>query len=110
MKDITWLTLKLSKKRTNLPVVIFISEKLTPQPIIRFFDSYKDEIDENEHLLIPITISNNPTIPQGYKPNIAQEDINKLKQWIILNYNMLIDLYNNKIDQFDAAFAQQPLK
>lgn len=106
-----WEMANLSKKRTGLPVIIYISgDKSSHGPRIKFFDSYADSIGENYDLLIPLTVSENPIIPIEHKLNIKQKDLNKIKQWIIKNYNLLLDLYHGKIDEIEVGLNQQKIK
>lgn len=103
-----WEMANLPKKRTGLPVIIYISgNKSSHGPRIKFFDSYADSIGSNYDLLIPLTVDKNPDIPIQHKLNISNADLDKIKQWVIKNYDLLIDLYNGKIDEIDAGMQQQ---
>ena len=65
-----WEMANLPKKRTGLPVIIYISgNKSSHGPRIKFFDSYADSIGSN--------------------------------------YDLLMDLYDGKIDEIDAGMQQQ---
>lgn len=101
MENQLWNMLILNKQRTGLPVIICISNE------IKFFDSYADSIGSNYDLLIPLTVDKNPDIPIQHKLNISNADLDKIKQWVIKNYDLLIDLYNGKIDEIDAGMQQQ---
>lgn len=103
-----WEMANLPKKRTGLPVIIYISgNKASHGPRIKFFDSYADSIGENYDLLIPLTIDKNPDIPIKHKLNIKKKDLEKIKQWVIKNYDLLMDLYNGNIDEIEAGMNQQ---
>ena len=105
-----WEMANLPKKRTGLPVIVYISgNKSSHGPRIKFFDSYADSIGENYDLLIPLTVGKNPEIPIEHKLNIKKKDLEKIRQWVIKNYNLLMDLYNGKIDEIDAGNQQQKL-
>ena len=105
-----WEMANLKKSRTGLPVIIYISgNKSSHGSRIKFFDSYADSVGENYDLLIPLTISKNPEIPIEHKLNIQKKDLEKIKQWVIKNYDLLMDLYNDKIDEIEAGLNQQKI-
>lgn len=105
-----WEMANLPKKRTGAPVIIYISgNKSSHGPRIKFFDSYADSIGDNYNLLVPMTISKNPEIPIDHKLNIQKKDLEKVKKWVIQNYDLLMSLYNGEIDEIEAGMNQESL-
>lgn len=103
-----WEMANLKKSRTGLPVLIYISgNKSSHGPRIKFFDSYADSLGENYDLLIPLTVSKHPEIPIEHKLNIKEKDLEKVKEWVVKNYDLLIALYNDEIDEIEAGLNQQ---
>lgn len=103
-----WEMANLPKKRTGAPVIIYISgNKSSHGPRIKFFDSYSDSVGDNYDLLVPMTVSKNPEIPIEHKLNIKKKDLDKIKQWVIKNYDILMALYNGEIDEIEAGITQQ---
>ena len=105
-----WEMANLKKSRTGLPVMIYISgNKSSRGPRIKFFDSYSDTLGDNYDLLIPLTVSKDPQIPIEHELNIKKQDLDKVKQWVIKNYDLLLALYNEEIDEIEAALKQQKI-
>ena len=105
-----WEMTSLKKERTDLPVLVYISgNKSSYGAIVKFFDSYDDTVGGNYDLLIPLTVSKNPQIPTEHKLNIKKQDFEKVRQWVIKNYNLLMALYNDEIDEIEAGLKQQKL-
>ena len=103
-----WEMANLKKTRTGLPVLIYISSnKSSHGPRIKFLDSYADSIGDNYDLLVPLTVSLNPEIPIDHKLNINIRDFEKIRQWVIKNYDLLMSLYNDEIDEIEAGLKQQ---
>ena len=103
-----WEMANLPKKRTGLPVVVYISgNKASHEPRIEFFDSYADVVGNNYDLLIPLTVDKEPEIPIEHKLHIKTKDLNKVKEWVKLNYDVLMTLYSGDIDEIDAGLQQQ---
>ena len=105
-----WEMANLKKSRTGLPVIVYISgNKSSHGARIKFFDSYSDTIGDNYDLLVPLTVSKNPEIPIEHKLNIKKQDLEKVRQWVIKNYEVLMALYNDEIDEIEAGLRQQKL-
>lgn len=109
LNEITlWEMANLKKSRTGLPVLVYISgNKSSHGPRIKFLDSYADSIGENWELLVPLTVYKNPEIPIEHKLNIKRKDLEKVKKWVIKNYDLLMALYNDEIDEIEAGLNQQ---
>jgi hypothetical protein len=94
VKNNIWEMANISKSKTNLSVNIYISEKNSSHgPRIKLSK-------EGHNFICSITISDNPTIIGNCK--IKQKELNKIIEWIKINKDILLDLWNMKIDHFDA--------
>lgn len=84
---------------TNLVSVIWVDgpRNLKHGKRIKFQNNTSNCLNGGE--LIPITISDDPQIPNGVKSklNIKEKDLFKIKQWIILNKQVLLDYSDGKI-------------
>lgn len=98
-----WEMTNLRPKRTGLKVCIYVSERNSSHgPRIKFMNGYGDvSLDK----LCAMTVSDNPEIIADQRIVISAKDIERIKQWIILNKNLLISLWNKEIDEVD--FVQQ---
>ena len=95
----------ISQNTTGLDVIIWVqtnSTQLTGRhnlPRIKFQNNTSTKIQINE--LIPISISDEPKIllknNDLNKIKISQAQINRIKQWIIKNKEILIDYWEEKI-------------
>ena len=74
---------------------------------LSFFDSYADAVGSNYDLLVPLTVDKEPEIPIKHKLHIKTKDLNKVKEWIKLNYDLLMALHNGDIDEIDVGLQQQ---
>lgn len=89
----------LSKKRTGLDMIVWISSCHRPLnkyeiPRLKFQDNVSDKIDKTD--LIPISISDNPTILIKSKQiKTSTESIQKLASWIKKNKNVLLRHWND---------------
>lgn len=97
----------LSKKRTNLPVIVWIDgpRNVPHGNRIKFANDYGNKLTGVE--LIPMTVSDNPTIPKKLQSKVilAGNDVEKLKQWIILNKDT-IEAYGNGEISTDELLEQ----
>ena len=92
------------KKRDHpeLPVNIYVSEnpKVGHSARIKFQNNRTDRLTSMSDL-IPMIISKNPIIPdeEDYNIKLKSKELNLIKKWIILNYDNLMLLWNNKISE-----------
>jgi len=57
---------------------------------LKFQNNYSDKFDESD--LLSMTICDNPKLGKVFKKiNIKDKDIEKIKQWIILNKDTLLE-------------------
>lgn len=102
----------LYPQRTNLPCVVWIDgpRNMKHGFRIKFQNSYSDHDDGSE--MIPITISKSPQIPKSIKTklNIKNKDLKKIEQWVILNYDLLIQHAKGQIDSGTFFEKQRPLR
>lgn len=93
----------LSQDMTNLPVIVWAdsARNLKHAARIKFQNSYSTKTDGSE--LIPMTISDNPQIPNSIKTKlrIKSKDLNKIKQWVILNKDLLEKYFKEDINTLD---------
>lgn len=106
-EDIMLEMSNFGQKHTNLPMVVWIescrqTEHNTPR--MKFANSYSQRFIPKD--LIPISIDKeNPEIlVDGFKLQIKNKDIEKLKQWIRDHYEDLMKFWNYEIDA--AEFSQ----
>ena len=98
-EDSLWEMTNLRPKRTGLTMCIYVSErKGSHGPRVKFMNGYGDV--QAEHLCT-ITVEDNPQIIAEEKIILKTKDINDLKKWIALNQQLLVDLWNKKIDEVD---------
>ena len=92
-----WEMAGVAQKRTGLKVYLYISPAQGNHgPRIKFVNDYSAKMQHGN--LVPMTISDNPEIPVNVKLNISNEDIAQLKSWIILNKDILLNLWNGVYD------------
>ena len=95
----------ISQRTTGLDVIIWVQTNNTQStgkhnlPRIKFQNNTATKIQTN--VLIPISISDNPTIllknSDLNKIKISQTQINGIKQWIMKNKEILIDYWEENI-------------
>lgn len=86
------------KKDTNLPAVIYISQKEGGHgPRIKFQNQKSDRPKESEW--IPMTIEDNPRVIGNQKLNLSSKELNQIKTWIIQNKEVLLDFWYLKISK-----------
>lgn len=112
-EEMLWEMTNLQPSRTGLPVAIYISgKKGSHGPRIKFMiEPCKDkngQQDVDRNLLAELTVSNNPKIISAKKVKLSTQDITKLKNWVINNKDILIDLWKNKIDEVEAVYRLFP--
>lgn len=84
---------------TNLCCVIWVDgpRNISHAKRIKFQNNTANKLNGGE--LIPITISDNPQIPDSVKSKlkINNQELTKIKQWIILNKQILLNYADGKI-------------
>lgn len=102
----------VSKKTTNLPVIVWIDgpRNIPHGKRIKFSNDYTDKLTGVS--LIPMTISDNPVIgiKNTNKIKISSKDIESIKQWVILNKDLLLSYSNGDISTEDLLSQIKPLK
>lgn len=101
----------LTPKETNLVCVIWVDgpRNMKHARRIKFQNNTANKLNGGE--LIPITISDSPDIPDKLKNKVQvkQKEVNRIKQWILLNKQILIDYADGKITTGDLYKSIQPL-
>ena len=76
----------------NLPVNIWIDgpRNLKHSKRIKFQNNYSDKFDETD--LLTLTISDKPILGRTFKKvKVKEKDLELIKEWIILNKNILLE-------------------
>lgn len=105
-----WEMATVAKQKTNLKVLVYISPKQGSHgPRIKFLNDYGNRMIPEK--LVSMTIEDEPRIiDTKNKIVISQTDLDKLKQWVILNKQVLLDLWNHKFnDESDAIQVLQKI-
>ena len=101
----------LTPKETNLKCVIWVdgARNMKHGKRIKFQNNTSSRLNGGE--LIPVTICDNPDVPEKLKSKIQikQKELNRIKQWILLNKQVLIDYADGKITTGDLYKSIQPL-
>lgn len=103
---------KISKRDYNLPVNIWIDEEGIDRkvehniPRIKVQNNYSDKTTQND--FISVSINSNPQILAGTL-KIKQKDLNKIFEFIKLNYSTLMDRWNNKITTKEMFYSLKDL-
>lgn len=97
-------------KKYNLPVNIWVDgpRALKHGKRIKFQNNYSEKFDETD--LFTLTISDEPQLGKTFKKiKVKNKDIEKLKQWVILNKNVLLQFANGDIDSQDLGAMLKPI-
>ncbi len=99
---LTWPMLGLSRKRTGLPIRIYISEKLDffiiDEPHIKVQNNYSPYIKGK---CFSISIAEEPKILNRKRIKIKQTDLEKIYLFIKKNKTLLLRLWNEEISQME---------
>ena len=91
---------------TGCPCIIWIQTKSEDSgfdniPRIKFQDNKSTNLQSDK--LVPISIEDNPQILlKDYTPALKSKDINKIKEWIILNKVLLLKHWNGQITSYET--------
>lgn len=103
-----WEMANLRPSRTGLSVIVYVSEKNSSHgPRIKFLNSYNDKVLPSN--LVTMTVSDNPRVISSQRIRIKTKDINNIKRWVLLNKQLLTDLWNGQIDEVDFVTNQQSI-
>lgn len=97
-------------KKYNLLVNIWVDgpRALKHGKRIKFQNNYSEKFDETD--LLTLTISDEPQLGKTFKKvKVKNKDIEKLKQWVILNKNVLLQFANGDIDSQDLGAMLKPI-
>lgn len=85
-----WEMANLHPRDTGLPVIVWAdsNRQMKHGLRIKFQNSYSDKTDSSS--LVPMTISEDPQVPVQVKLRISNADLQKIRQWIILNKDLLV--------------------
>lgn len=97
---------------TNLVAVIWVDgpRKVKHSKRIKFQNNNATSLNGGE--MIPITISDDPQIPNSVKPKlkIKGKELTRIKQWIILNKEVLLAYSNGEITTKQLYMQIKPLE
>lgn len=98
----------ISTKRSGLPVVVYISGlKSSYGSRIKFMNGHGKVKPEK---LLTLTVSDEPKlIPEDSKLEISEKELQQIKDWVILNKDILLKLYKGQLDEIDAALELKKL-
>ena len=87
----------LRMRRTGLPMCIYVSEKGNSKPGARIKVSqvYGDKVFPSKFFVL--TVSENPVVI-GDIGNIKEKDVSLVKNFIVDNLSLLLDLWEERID------------
>lgn len=104
-----WEMTNLHPRDTGLPVIVWAdsNRQMKHGLRIKFQNSYSDKTDSSS--LIPMTISENPQIPVQVKLRISNADLQKIRQWIILNKDLLVAYAKEEITTKDFVNSLKTL-
>ena len=98
-------------KKYNLPVNICVDgpRALKHGKRIKFQNNYSEKFDETD--LLTLTISEEPQLGKTLKKiRIKNRDIEKLKQWVILNKDILFQFADGNIDSQELGSMLKPIQ
>lgn len=98
-----WLEGSIGKRGTGLPVIICVYMKGANGeiPIIKFQNTYSNKI--RRATLIPLTVSDDPHVTTpDVTLKITHDDFEKIRQWVMLNKEILIQHWNYDITTADV--------
>lgn len=97
---------------TNLCCVIWVGgpRNMKHGKRIKFQNNTSNKLNDGE--MIPITISDNPEIPNSVKSKlkINGQELTRIKQWIILNKQILLDYAEGKLTTKQLYQQIKPLE
>lgn len=107
-KAYLWEMASVAKQKTNLSVLVYVSPKQGSHgPRIKFLNDYGNRMIPTK--LVSMTIEDNPkVVATNDKIILSQNELDAIRQWIILNKQVLLDLWNHKFN--DESDAIQQLK
>lgn len=99
--NMLWEMANLHPRDTGLPVIVWAdsNRQMKHGLRIKFQNSYSDKTDSGS--LVPMTISENPQIPVQVKLKISKADLQKVRQWVILNKDLLVAYAEEEITTKD---------
>jgi len=103
-KEDIWEFHGLKKRRTGLPVNIFVDDggsyKMRNHPLWVYFQNDYDDSWANKEFL-PISVSNNPELLTSKRVKISSSDLQKVFNFIRINRTILKKLADDKMNQED---------
>jgi hypothetical protein len=86
----------IGERTTGLPMVILVSEKNnSTDPTIKVSRTYNHRVISED--TFSIDISDKPEIVYGDKEEISEKDLEKVKDWVVINKVALIKYWNFEI-------------
>ena len=104
LKQFLEMSPKLTKKETNVPVLLWASKKMGKHNSrIKILNKrkYNNEWNPQEsNDVLSISIGSDPQVvaPKNYIINLKNKDFQKVRQWIIQNQQPLLDFWNETIE------------
>ena len=97
--DVLEMASSLRQHITGLPMIIWVSERGNAKhgPRVKVQTDYDQKV--KVHKFVEISISDDPEVKGG--TGLSKKDFNIIKEFIISNKTILVDLWNYKIDIFE---------
>jgi hypothetical protein len=95
----------LREKTTGIPLIIWVSAKNANHGArvkLQWGDTVKRSISISLH-------KDNPTIMAGNSSKVSVEILNKVKAWIVLNYDVLMQYWKLEIGTVDMIAGIKPI-
>lgn len=110
MKTLTaedfFLMSNLFPKRTGLPFVVWISVKGGARHDIRIKVARGTKVKPEEL----ITVALRPDVHELDSHELSSDELERLKQWVDLNWGVLIEYWNSDIDTVEAIERLKPVQ
>jgi hypothetical protein len=97
----------ISPKRTGLPFVIWISPSMCADHDVRVHVSYDTRVGRSD--LIPVALR--PEVQIVGDGTLKDGDLDLLKQWVDLNFDLILDHWEGRIEgSLEALTLIKPLR
>ena len=96
----------LRPKRTGLPFVVYVSPKgnVAHGPRIKVSNKYGEKASEGDWFTI--TIEDQPRVIGDLSTGLNRRDVQMAKNWVRINKDELLQIWEDDIDVFDADLQQ----
>lgn len=95
----------LRKRQTGIDNIIWVSVKNAnhgPRVKVQWGDSIRESVSISIH-------KTNPTVVAGNEKELSANTLRRVKKWIVLNYDVLMNHWNMTADTADLIFGLKKL-